>query len=263
MQNSEAHSFWDHLEVLRWSLIRCLGVFFVAAVAVFCCRDFVFANIVMAPAHDDFCLYRLLCRMAVKLSAPSLCPSLGPLEIININLAAQLMVHISVSCFLALLLAVPYILFEAWLFVRPALHADERPLLAKGTLSLLLLFYAGVALSYWIIFPLTLNFLGNYQVSPDVVNRLSLNSYISSLVGLCLAMGLVFEMPVAVGLLARLGILKAGLLVRGRKVAVVICMALAAIITPSTDIFTMMLVALPVYLLYELSIAVARRASRE
>ena len=216
----------------------------------------------MAPAHDDFALYRLLCRLAAKLSAPALCPTLEGVEIININLAAQLMVHISVSCFMALLLAVPYLVLEAWLFVRPALYADERPLLAKGFAASVVLFYVGVALSYWLVFPLTLNFLGNYQVTADVANRLSLNSYISSLVGLCLALGLIFELPVAVYVLARIGIIKVQMLVRVRKVAVVVCLAMAAIITPSTDIFTMMLVALPVYLLYELSIAVARRAQK-
>lgn len=260
MPADQPKSFWGHLEVLRWVIIRILLVTAALAVVIFLCKETVFTRIVMAPCRGDFATYRLLCRMAEWTGVASLCPSLQQVSVININLAAQLMVHISTSCCLAILAAFPYIVAEGWHFLRPALYERERRILLRGCVACTLLFFAGVVLSYFLIFPLTLNFLGNYQVSPDVVNQLSLNSYISSLIGLTLSTGAVFEMPVAAYCLARTGVLTYAMLARARKVAVVVCLILAAIITPSTDVFTLMVVALPVYLLYELSLLVVRRA---
>lgn len=255
-------SFWDHAEVLRWVVIRCLCVVFALAVALFCLRDFVFNSIVFAPATPGFVTYRAMCRLASALSMPGLCPQLVEVEMININLSTQLMTHISVSFYLAAVLAMPYIVAELWHFVSPALYSDERRPARWAVLAFFFQFFLGIALAFFLIFPLTYYFLATYQVSERVVNQISLSSYMGTFNGLLLTMGLVFEMPVVAYFFARIGVLKSSLLRRGRKVAVVAVLVLAAFITPSTDVFTMLLVSLPLYLLYEFSYRVVLRVER-
>lgn len=246
-------SFWDHLDVLRWVLIRCLAVAGALAVAIFCFKDFVFQHIIFAPCADDFITYRAINRLGDLLSLPTLSIDVSQIELININLASQLMTHISVSFYLAVVLAMPYIITEVWLFVKPALYSNElRPAVA-AVVAFFFQFFLGLALAYFLIFPLTFQFLGTYQVDARVVNQISLSSYISSFLGLMFTMGLVFEMPIVAFFFARIGVLKATFLRRYRKVAVIAVLMLAAFITPSTDVFTMLLVALPLYLLYEFS----------
>ena len=172
------------------------------------------------------------------------------------------MTHLSVSVYLAAVVAMPYLITEAWLFVKPALYNKERRVAKLAVTAFFFQFFLGLALSYFLIFPLTYNFLGNYQVSERIVNQISLSSYISTFMGLLLTMGLVFEMPVVAYFFARIGVLKSKLLSKYRKVAVVLTLVLAAFITPSTDVFTMCLVALPLYLLYEFSVRVVRRVER-
>lgn len=255
-------SFWGHLEVMRWMIIRSLAVVVVLAVVIFSFKDFVFGSIVFAPTRPDFVTYRAICRLGDITGIAALCPQVSPINLININLASQLMTHLSVSFYLALILALPYLLTEIWLFVAPALYARERKPAVIAVVAFFLQFFIGLALSYFLIFPLTFNFLGNYQVSPDVSNQISLNSYISTFNGLMLSMGLVFEMPIVAFFFARIGVLKASTMTRFRKIAVVVSLSLAAFITPSTDLFTMCLVALPLYLLYEFSRLVVKRVER-
>lgn len=246
-------SFWDHLEVMRWMLVRSIIVVMVVAVVLFTFKDFVFGNIIFAPCSPDFITYRAMCRLGDLLGVAALCPEVSRVELININLASQLMTHLSVSFYLAIILALPYLMTELWLFVSPALFTRERKPAVIAVIAFFFQFFIGLGLSYFLIFPLTFNFLGNYQVSPDVTNQISLNSYISTFNGLMLSMGLVFEMPIVAYFFSRIGVLKTSMLVRFRKIAIVVCLTLAAFITPSTDIFTMCLVALPLYLLYEFS----------
>ena len=255
-------TFWDHLEVMRWMLVRCLAVVALLAVAVFCFKDFVFEGIVFQPCRADFVTYRAMCRLATQCGMPGLCPQIEEVEMININLASQLMTHLSMSFYLALVLALPYIVTEIWLFVSPALYSSERKPAVAAIVAFFFQFFLGLALAYFLFFPLTYNFLANYQVSDRIVNQISLNSYTSSFIGMMLAMGLVFEMPVVAYFFARIGILKSSMLRRYRKVAVVVVLVLAAFITPSTDIFTMMLVALPLYLLFEFSRLVVARVEK-
>lgn len=255
-------NFWGHLEVLRWVLIRCLVVVFGLAVAVFCFKDFVFEGIILAPCCSDFITYRAMCWLGNAIGIAGLCPAIGEIEMININLSSQLMTHLSVSVYLAAVVAMPYLITEAWLFVKPALYNKERRVAKLAVTAFFFQFFLGLALSYFLIFPLTYNFLGNYQVSERIVNQISLSSYISTFMGLLLTMGLVFEMPVVAYFFARIGVLKSKLLSKYRKVAVVLTLVLAAFITPSTDVFTMCLVALPLYLLYEFSVRVVRRVER-
>lgn len=250
---SEENSFWGHVEVFRWLLIRCIVVVFGLAIAAFCFKEFVFEQLILAPCKADFITYRLLGKIG-------LVANVGQIELININLASQLMTHLSISLYLAVVVAFPYLIVELWLFVNPALYNNERKPAVVAILAFFFQFFIGMALAYWLIFPLTFNFLGTYQVSAKVVNQISLSSYISTFVGLMFMMGLVFEMPIVAFFFARIGVLKAEFLQRTRKVAVVLVLVAAAFITPSTDIFTMCLVALPLWLLYEFSIIVARKA---
>ena len=239
-------NFWGHLEVLRWVLIRCAIVVLGLAVAVFCFKDFVFEGIILAPCDADFVTYRAMCRLGEMLGMAGLCPKIGEIEMININLSSQLMTHLSVSIYLAAVVAMPYLITEAWMFVKPALYSKERRVAKVAVVAFFFQFFLGLALAYYLIFPLTYNFLGNYQVSERVVNQISLSSYISTFV-----------------FFARIGVLKSSLLSKYRKVAVVLTLVLAAFITPSTDVFTMCLVALPLYLLYEFSRWVVKRVERK
>lgn len=246
-------SFWGHLEVMRWMLVRCIAVVFILAIVIFSFKDFVFDSVIFAPCRADFVTYRAMCGLAEKTGFAALCPEISQISLININLSSQLMTHISVSFYLSIILALPYLLTEIWVFVAPALYKHERRPAVTAVVAFFFQFFLGIALSYFLIFPLTFNFLGNYQVSESISNQISLSSYISTFNGLMLSMGLVFEMPIVAYFFARIGILKASFLSRYRKVAIVISMAVAAFITPSTDVFTMCIVALPLYLLYEFS----------
>ena len=252
---SEGKTFWGHVEVFRWLLIRCFALVFGLAVAVFCYKDFVFERLILAPCNADFITYRLLNKVG-------LAANVGNIEMININLASQLMTHLSISFYLALVVAFPYLTVELWLFVKPALYSNERKPAVTAILAFFFQFFLGMALAYFLIFPLTFNFLGNYQVSERIVNQISLSSYIGTFIGLMFMMGLVFEMPIVAYFFARIGILKSDFLRRSRKVAVVLVLVAAAFITPSTDIFTMCLVALPLWLLFEFSISVTKRAEK-
>lgn len=253
---SEGKTFWGHVEVFRWVLIRCAVVVFGLAVVAFCNKDFVFNGLILAPCDADFITYRILSRVG-------LVSNVGQIELININLASQLMTHLSISFYLALVVAFPYLIVELWLFVKPALYSNERKPAVIATLAFFFQFFLGLALAYFLIFPLTFHFLGTYQVSGRVANQISLNSYISTFIGLLFMMGLVFEMPIVAYFFARIGVLKSAFLQRCRKVAVVLVLVAAAFITPSTDVFTMCLVALPLWLLYEFSILVVRRAESD
>lgn len=259
---SDDNTFWGHLEVFRWVIIRCLAVLVGVAVVAFCFKEVLFDGLVLAPLRQDFATYRALCSMATALNLPGLCPDISQVELININLASQFFIHMEMAGVAALIVAFPYLTLELWFFVKPALYSNERGAAVTGAVSFVMLFFLGVLVSYFIIFPLTLNFLGNYQVSATVANQISLSSYISTFLTLSLLLGIVFEMPIVAYFFARIGVLKSSFLRQYRKVAIVVIMCLAAVITPSTDAFTMMLVVLPLWLLYELSIGVVKRVEK-
>jgi sec-independent protein translocase protein TatC len=259
--DEEGQSFWDHLESLRWAIMRVLLVLAFFMAIVFSLKDFVFDQIVFPPLSSGFVFFKWLCMLATWLKMPSLCPEPFQIELVNLNLAGQFMAHISTSFTISLLLAVPYLLYEIWKFIRPALYDNERKNIGWVFLSSSFLFYMGVFVSYFLIFPLTIRFLGTYQLSALVPNQISLDSYMSTLFILTLAMGIMFEMPVLIYFLSRLGIVNAEMLRNARNIAVVAILVISAIITPTTDPFTMLVVALPLYLLYELSAIIAAKTS--
>ncbi|MDL2228436.1 twin-arginine translocase subunit TatC [Odoribacter sp. OttesenSCG-928-L07] len=254
-------TIWQHLEDLRWTLARSIIVVLILTVVAFIFKDFVFNSIVLAPCNNSFISYKIINNILHTFS-PEVNIMTDNVKLININLSAQLFIHLSISFYLGLIVAVPYIITEIWLYVSPALYFKEKKPAAKGIISFVFLFFLGVFIAYYIIFPITLSFLSTYQVSESVPNQISLNSYISTFLSLIFMIGLVFEMPVVAYFFSKIGILKSALLKKYRKVAIVIILILAAIITPTTDIFTMILVALPLQLLYECSILVVKKVEK-
>ncbi|MDD3491213.1 MAG: twin-arginine translocase subunit TatC [Bacteroidia bacterium] len=261
--SEETATFWEHLEVLRWTFLRIFAVLFVLLVLVFGFKDFIFNSIIFKPLSSDFAFYRLLCLLGDLLNSPGFCPEDFKINLININLAGQFLAHITSSFSIALVASVPFLLFEIWRFVAPALYPGEKKNVGFIFFSSSFLFYLGAAVSYFIVFPLTIRFLGTYTVSELVPNQISLQSYMSTLYILVFSMGLMFEMPVLAYFLSRMGIVTREGLKKFRNYAVVGVLVISAFITPTTDPFTMLVVAFPLYVLYEVSILVCRKETPE
>jgi len=256
-QNSgDEMGFWDHLEALRWHILRSFIAVLVFAIAAFIAREFIFDTIILAPKTDQFITNQLLCRLAEKISIEGLCISNLNLEIVNLEMSGQFLIHLYISIIAGIILAVPYIIGEIWAFIRPALYPNEQKHTTGAVIVTSLLFLLGVVFSYFLIVPLTINFLGTYQVSEAVANTIALRSYISTVVSLTFALGVVFELPMFVFFLTKLGVLTPQFLRKNRKYNLVIVLILSAIITPA-DIFSQIMVALPLLGLYEISITVA------
>ncbi len=249
-------TFWEHLDELRKVLFRSAILIVVLMAVIFSAKDFIFDRIVFAPISSDFPLYRMVDKLLAAMGMPGLDPF--KLELINIELSAQFFIHISTTFYFALVLATPFVLYQLWLFIKPALYENEERLVMGAFSFAAILFFIGVLVGYYLIFPLTLRFLGTYQVSSDVANQISLQSYISMFTWMILIMGVVFEMPSLAAILSRLGVLTRSFLKKYRRHAFVVLLILAAFITPSGDPFTLMAVGLPLYALYELSIFVCR-----
>jgi len=250
-------TFWEHLDELKKVLFRSAIVVILLMVLVFCFKSFVFDTIIFSPRTSDFIIYKwinLLAAWKPWLAALEVAPF--QIELINIEMAAQFITHISVSFWLGFVIAVPFVLYQLWTFVQPALYPKEKNSIMIAFTFCSILFFIGITVGYFMVFPLTIKFLGTYQVSDWVENQISLKSYISMFTWLILMMGLVFEMPVLMHVLSRLGIVTKKFLRKYRKHAVVVLLILAAAITPSGDAFTMFVVAMPLFLLYEFSILV-------
>ena len=250
-----AMSFWDHLEVLRWALFRSACVLAVIMVGTFIAMPYIFDRFILAPTSNDFFTYRLINRIGGGMV--TLSPDFD-VQIININVASQFMTHISTSISLAAVIAFPYFIWEIWKFIEPALFEDEVKHLRPAFLGGTLMFYVGCAIGYMLVFPFTFRFLVEYNLSPSITNQINLQSYIDNFTMLILVMGIVFEMPLLAWLLSLMGILRKSFLREYKRHAVVVLLISAAIITPSGDPFTLMLVFIPLYVLYELSILVVR-----
>ncbi len=239
-------TFWDHLDELRSVVIKALVVTVVAAAIAFCLKDQLF-EVVLAPRTSDFVTYRLL--------------GVEPFSIhlMNTGLTEQFIIHLKTSMFAGVLVASPYIIYLLFHFISPALYDNERKYATLLCTSGYLMFMLGTLLNYLLIFPLTVKFLGTYQVSEDVANMLTLQSYMDALLMMSLVMGIIFELPVVSWLLGKMGLLKASMMRMWRKHAIVAILVIAAIITPTTDAFTLFIVALPIWLLYELSIFIVKK----
>ena len=255
-------TFWDHLEELRGHLIRSLIAIVVLAIVAFLNREFIFDQVILAPSKPGFFTNRALCWLAEQLRISALCIEDMNLQIINIKMSGQFLTHMYISIVTGIILSFPYILWEIWRFVRPAMHEKERKYSQGGVFISTLLFMLGILFSYFLIVPLTVNFLGNYHVSETVFNQISLSSYISTVVSLTFAVGIVFELPILVYFLTKIGVITPDFLKKNRRYMYVILLILSAIITPP-DLFSQILVVFPLIGLYEFSITVSRRVYKK
>lgn len=257
-------TFWDHLDELRIMLFRIIGALLVLSVAYFIAMPWIFENIVMAPCHNDFIFYQYLHKIGEALNLTGdFFTQYFEVKLININLAAPFFIHISTSLWMAVITVAPYILFEIWRFISPALYPNERKGVKKALFLGSCMFFLGVLLGYFMVYPLTLRFLSTYQLSTAIENQISLNSYIDNFMMLILCMGLAFELPLVTWLLSLLGVINKAFLRKYRRHAAVLIVILAAVITPTGDPFTLTAVALPLYLLYELSILMIKDKNPE
>lgn len=252
---TNTQSFWEHLDVLRAAIIKIVAVAVVFGIAAFFFKEQLF-DVVLAPKDDRFITYRLLNRITAWAGGSM---DSFSIRLINTGLAQQFIIHMKTALCAGVLCASPYILYQLFRFVSPALYDNERRYVTRMVGGGYAMFSLGVLVSYFLIFPLTFRFLGTYQVSGEVDNLISLDSYISTLVMMCLAMGIVFEIPILSWLFAKLGFLSAEFMRKYRKHAIVIILAVSAIITPTSDVFTLSLVALPMWILYEVSILIVKR----
>jgi len=255
-------SFWDHLDALRGHMFRSVVAVFIMAIVAFLNRRIIFDEIILAPKEPEFITNVLLCRLGEWVGVPSLCLGNLKLEIININLSGQFTTHMYISMFAGLIVAAPYIIWEVWRFIKPALYEKEQKYSNGAVWSMSILFLFGVLFSYYLIVPLTLSFFGSYQVSESVNNTIALSSYISTVVSVTFALGVVFELPVFVYFLTKVGIITPEFLKKNRKYTLIVLLIISAVITPP-DIISQILVAIPLYGLYELSILVSTRMSRQ
>jgi sec-independent protein translocase protein TatC len=262
-------TFWEHLEELRWHLVRSIAAVFVLAIVAFIAKDFIFTNIILAPKSSEFITNRLLCQLGQfassywsAISPDVLCVENFSLKLINIKMAGQFLIHMYVSLFAGIIIAIPYIIWEIWRFVKPALHKHEQEHAGGAVFWSSFLFLVGVLFSYFLIVPLAIMFLGTYNVSASVENQIALTSYISTVVSLTFAVGLVFELPIFVFFLTKVGVLTPQFMRKNRKYMIVVVLIISAIITPA-DVFSQVLVALPLFGLYEISILISDRVYRK
>lgn len=254
-KNDELLTFGGHLEVFRQMLFRIIAVAGAIAMIVFCFKETIW-NVLLAPSEWDFCTYRWLEGMMQALGLDFHFEKYH-VNLIATDLSSQFMTHITTSVYLGLLSASPYILYELFRFVSPALYENERRYSLQVACIIYVLFILGVLMSYFVLFPISFRFLGTYSVSARVVSNITLDSYISTFVSLTLVMGVVFQLPIIAFFLGKMGMITSKLLSQYRKHSFVIIMMVAAIITPP-DLMTLILVTIPLYLLYEASIRVVK-----
>ena len=253
------HSFLDHLEILRWHLIRSAAAILVFTTLAFIFPEFLFDKIILASKSPDFPTYKFFCWLSETLHfGEALCIKEAPFELMNIKMSGQFSTHIVSSLVAGFVCAFPYVFWEIWRFIKPALHGSEKKYSRGVVFYTSLLFVLGVLFGYYAVAPLSVQFLGNYQVSSQVVNQINLNSFISTVTTVCLANGIVFLLPILIYFLSKLGLISPEFLRQYRKHSLVILMILAAIITPP-DIMSLILVTFPLMLLYELSIKVSAK----
>lgn len=258
----EEMSFLEHLEVLRWHLIRAFGSIFVFAILAFINKNFIFDQLIMAPKQPGFWTNRMFAHLADWLGTDSLRINTHELSLISISMAGQFSTHIWTSIIAGLILASPYVIWEFWRFIKPALYETERKHSTGAVLAMTALFVSGVLFGYYLIVPLSIDFLGAYSISSEVTNQINVLSYIGTVTTVTLATGVVFELPVFVYFLSRVGILTPAFMRKYRRHAYVVLLIVSAIITPP-DVFSQVLVCVPLVILYELGIVISKRVRKK
>ncbi len=262
-KNTKAEmAFVDHIEELRWHIIRALAVVIIASIVVFFNIERVWDGIIMGPAHPDFISYRVLCKLGQKIGTDVLCLQDFNIEFQNTQLSGQFMMSFSTSFMVGFIVAFPYVFWEFWRFIKPALKPNELKYARGIVFWSSLLFFTGVLFAYYIVTPFTINFFATYQLSPLFKNIITISNYYDTMSDLILGMGVVFELPIVVFFLSRIGLLTPQLMRSKRRYAILIIFVLAAVITPP-DWFSIWLVAIPLLVLYEAGITISERANKE
>lgn len=252
-------TFWDHLDELRGSLIRMIAAIFICAIATFFFKEELF-RIILAPQDNGFVTYRLLNSLSQSFLGDTFSDiEILSVQLINTGLAQQFLLHVKASLCAGVLLTSPYLIYQLFHFISPALYTHERKYALRLVGSGYVMFVFGVLLTYYLIFPLIFRFLGTYQVSEVVANTVTIDSYMNALMMTCLSMGIVFEIPVVCWILGRMGVINARMMTHYRRHVIVALLIVAAIITPTSDVFTLSIVAFPMWLLYEFSILIVRK----
>ena len=263
-KNLEAEmSFFEHLEILRWHIIRAVIAIIVFAILSFTFYDFVFNQIIMGPKNLDFWTYRMMCKLGAILNLDGFCVEKIPFNIINTELAGQFMLQINSCLLMAVALGFPYLLFEVWLFIKPALTDIERKSASGFVFYATILFILGALFGYYIVVPLSVNFLANVSLSDEITNQITIDSYLSTIATLTLGCGAVFLLPILIFILSKLGLMTPAFMRASRRYAIIIILTIAAIITPTADVITLLTVSAPMFILYELSIMVSANVQRK
>ena len=249
-------SFLDHLEELRWHLIRSLASIMVFAIAAFLSKKLIFHGIILAPSRPDFWTYRMLCKLGDLLNTSVLCVEELPFIIQSRQMTGQFTMHLTSSFVIGLILAFPYTFWELWRFVKPGLYNKEQSITRGSVFFVSLLFGVGILFGYYVVSPISINFLSNYQIDPSISNEFDIISYVSTITMLVFACAILFQMPFVIYFLTKAGIVTPRFLKTYRKHAIIIILALSAIITPP-DVVSQILIALPLLLLYQISIMIS------
>ena len=255
-------SFLDHLEELRWHLIRSLTAIFVFAIAAFVSKGVIFGEIILGPSKPSFWTYRMLCNLSEILSSDALCISELPFIIQSRQMTGQFSMHITSSFVIGLICAFPYAFWEIWRFVKPGLYDKERKAATGATFYVSLLFFTGVFFGYFVVTPISINFLSNYQIDPSILNEFDIISYVSTVTTLVLACALLFQLPIVVYFATKAGLISSSLLKTYRKHSIIVILMLSAVLTPP-DPFSQVLIAIPLGLLYQLSILIAVKLEKK
>ena len=258
MAEEKEMDFLDHLESLRWHLMRSVISIFVFTIAAFVSKSFVFGEIIFGPSRPDFWTYRMFCKFFTYMGTPDYCIEELGFTIQSRQMTGQFTMHIMASFVIGLIVAFPYTFWEIWRFVRPALYPNERNNSRGAVFFVSFLFITGVMFGYYVVAPLSINFLASYSVDPSIINEFDITSYVSTVAMLVLACGIMFQLPMIVYFLSKAGLVHPELMKRYRRHSIVVILFLSALLTPP-DVISQLLIGLPLMFLYEISITISSR----
>jgi sec-independent protein translocase protein TatC len=255
-------SFLDHLEALRWHILRAISAILVLTIIAFLAKNIVFGVIILGPSKVDFITYRLFCDLGNFLGIAALCIDKLPFTLQSREMTSQFSMHMTSSLVVGFVVAFPYLFWEVWRFISPGLYDKEKNAARGAVFFVSFLFFLGAAFGYFVLAPMSINFLANYQLDPSIVNEFDISSYISTLTMLVLASAIMFQLPVVVYFLSKSGLVTSGMLISYRRHAIVVILIVSAIITPP-DVVSQVLIAMPILVLYEAGIQIAKRLEKE
>lgn len=261
-EESEGMSFLDHLEALRWHVVRSAAAILIFTIIAFLAKSIVFGVIILGPSKVDFITYRLFCDLGNYLGVEALCIQELPFTLQSREMTSQFSMHMTSSMVVGFIVAFPYIFWEVWRFISPGLYDKERNAARGAVFFVSFLFFSGASFGYFVLAPLSINFLANYQLDPTIVNEFDISSYISTLTMLVLASAIMFQLPVVVYFLSKSGLVTSKMLIHYRRHSIVVILIISAIITPP-DVMSQVLIAMPILVLYEAGILIAKRLEKE